>query len=94
MTMPPDEADASKDVLLELKRLYFQSVPTKQIPFDRLLSGVRPAWEFQDRFYNTVVSKDATAYHPSAVYVRWFLKLFIDSLQRRLAELEDEVCEM
>ncbi|RVD86772.1 uncharacterized protein DFL_005031 [Arthrobotrys flagrans] len=77
------------DSLVELKRLYLQSVPAGSIAFDGLVPVGQVDWGFQDRLYNTILSKDATAYQPADAYTRRFLKFLIACLERNLAEDEE-----
>ncbi|EPS41406.1 hypothetical protein H072_4706 [Dactylellina haptotyla CBS 200.50] len=82
-------------VLIQLKRLYLQSVPANKIPFDGLLSLVpRLDWAFQDQLFNTVLSQDATAYPPTRSYTRLFLKTLIGKLEQKIGkdeEIHDEI---
>ncbi|KAK6338968.1 hypothetical protein TWF696_009766 [Orbilia brochopaga] len=84
-----DLQDVIGDPLLRLRGLYLQSVPADKIPFSALIPAVVDG-DFQDRLYNTVLSEDATApYPPATLYTKRFLKLLIDTLQRRLGEDEE-----
>ncbi|EWC43455.1 hypothetical protein DRE_07565 [Drechslerella stenobrocha 248] len=79
----------TEDSLLHLRRLYLQAVPAAKIPFDSILPAPVDG-AFQQRLYNTVLSKDATAPHPPAgAYTRRFLKFLVDAVQQRLAEDEE-----
>ncbi|KAK6340424.1 hypothetical protein TWF730_002181 [Orbilia blumenaviensis] len=91
-----DTMDAQKkntplahESLIKLKRLYLQSVPAGSIVFDSLVPAGRVDWGYQDHLYNTILSKDATAYPPSGAYTRRFLKFLITSLEENLAEDEE-----
>ncbi|KAK6522554.1 hypothetical protein TWF281_001994 [Arthrobotrys megalospora] len=77
------------DGLIQLKRLYLQSVPAGSIAFDCLVPACQVDWGFQDHLYNTILAKDATAYRPAQQYTRRFLKFLISSLERNLAEDEE-----
>ncbi|KAK6539525.1 hypothetical protein TWF694_009741 [Orbilia ellipsospora] len=75
-----------EDAILQLRTSYLQSVPAIKIPFDNLFSSVEADWDFQTRLYNTVLRKDATAYHPAGLYRRQFLKSMIESLQKKIGD--------
>ncbi|KAF3907532.1 hypothetical protein AA313_de0201942 [Arthrobotrys entomopaga] len=80
-----------EDVIFQLKKLYLQSVPPIKVPFDNLFSSAQLLvdWDFQAHLYNAVLSKDATVYHPAALYRRQFLKSLIESLQRKIGDDEE-----
>ncbi|KAJ6264405.1 Protein-lysine N-methyltransferase EFM3 [Drechslerella dactyloides] len=81
--------DAVSDSLRRLRVLYLQSVPADKIPFSALIPAAVNG-DFQEALYNTVLSEDATApYPPAARYTRRFLRLLIDTSQKRLGEDEE-----
>ncbi|KAK6344993.1 hypothetical protein TWF718_006938 [Orbilia javanica] len=89
MGVQQNEISLDHDSLARLKRLYLQSVPAGSIAFDGLVPVGQVDWGFQDHLYNTILSKDATAYQPADSYTRRFLKFLIACLERNLAEDEE-----
>ncbi|KAF3092943.1 hypothetical protein TWF569_007476 [Orbilia oligospora] len=89
MGVQQNNISANQNSIFKLKRLYLQSVPAGSIAFDGLVPVGKVDWGFQDHLFNTILSKDATAYRPADAYTRRFLKFLISCLESNLAEDEE-----
>ncbi|KAK6520310.1 hypothetical protein TWF506_000586 [Arthrobotrys conoides] len=89
MGVQQNNISSNHNNIVKLKRLYLQSVPAGSIAFDGLVPVGQVDWGFQDHLFNTILSKDATAYQPADAYTRRFLKFLIACLERNLAEDEE-----